>query len=170
MSIWQLGWFGPRRSDLRRRITELEQAIAAATSELGRKEQQLVLFREEASRSRTRETDRLAAALHTQLEELMQLVATPAAQFIRYAEDCAAGRLQPDPNRLLALCGRWMNAFQSAGLSLDGSIGEIVVFDPNIHQAHPDSPVLGAGQSARIEIPGVHFRSVRLRKATVCAL
>ena len=67
----------------------------------------------------------------------------------------------------IAVVKRMLRVFTEQGLTQVGNIGEVVDFDPNLHQPLSSAMEINNGQSVKIRVAGLTYQGRVLRAAGV---
>jgi molecular chaperone GrpE (heat shock protein) len=148
------------------RVLALEGELQSLRLELAEQKRANEKLRLELERQRGGESARLASA---QIEKLFSEVATPVSQLLTQAHLLKVEGRPVQINDVLAVVARLVRTLESQGLTVEGSIGESVPFDPNRHEALSVEEEISPGQAAVIRLVGLSYQGRLLRKAGIVA-
>lgn len=149
------------------RVLALEQESQRLRLELAEQEKTVARLKQELERQRGGTSVRVAEAVQTQVEQLLADVATPVAQLLTQAHLLEVEGKPVQAKDVLAVAKRLVRTLEDNGLTLEGSVGESVPFDPDRHELLSADVSLKAGQMVTVRFVGVAYRGKLLRKAGV---
>lgn len=119
----------------------------------------------ERRRSNRKEKDRQLS--RDVKESVLRSAASPVAQLKTQAHLLKNEGKPVEAGDILAVAERLVDSLAQAGLALEGEVGQIVTFDPNMHEALGAGPALHAGDEAVVRVVGVACEGKVLKKAGV---
>jgi molecular chaperone GrpE (heat shock protein) len=138
---------------LRLKLEELEQSLASLKGEL--------------ERQHSSASARVAGAVQAQVERLLADAAAPVAQLLTQAHLLEVEGKPVQAKDVLAVARRLVRTLEDSGLTLEGSIGQAVPFDPNRHEPLGAGGFPEPGQPVVVRFVGVAYQGKLLRKAGV---
>ncbi len=163
---WFIGWRRQRaesqdHTDCLRR----EQALRLDGLEL---RERVAHLQADLERERRAQTAQVSDRVTAQLTPLMAAVAVPAAQLVAQTALAEAGR-DVAARDVLAVARRLVTALEAAGLSLVGTPGDAVTYDPDRHEPLSREGHLSPGDVVVVRLPAVHWQGQVLCRAGVMA-
>jgi molecular chaperone GrpE (heat shock protein) len=155
------------RKPVDERLLELEREMQSLRLELKEREQEMTRLREELGRQRSGASARVAESVQAQVERLLTDAAAPAAQLLTQAHLLEVEGKPVQARDVLAVAKRLVRTLEDNGLTLEGSVGETVPFDPNRHESLSADASLKPGQPVTVRFVGVAYQGKLLRKADV---
>ena len=149
------------------RILGLEREAQSLRLELVERDQAVAHLKGELERRRSGASDRIAEAVQAQVERLLSDAAAPVAQLLTQVHLLEAERKPVQARDVLAVAKRLVRTLEDNGLTLEGSVGETVPFDPNRHEPLSADASLNCRQSVVLRFIGVAYQGKLLRKAGV---
>ena len=148
------------------RVLALEGELQSLRLELAEQKRANEKLKLELERQRGGESARLASA---QIEKLFSEIATPVSQLLTQTHLLKVEGRPVQAADVLAVASRLVRTLESQGLTIEGAIGESVLFDPNRHEALSVEEEILPGQPAVIRLVGLSYQGRLLRKAGVVA-
>jgi molecular chaperone GrpE (heat shock protein) len=118
-------------------------------------------------RQRGGESARVAEAVQEQVERLLSDAAAPVTQLLTQAHLLEVEGKPVQAKDVLAVAKRLVRALEDNGLTLEGSVGETVPFDPNRHEPLSGDAALMPGEAVVVRFVGVSYQGRVIRKAGV---
>jgi hypothetical protein len=145
----------------------LRNEIQTLKLELYEKDTMVSNLRQELNYQRHGEIDKLSEKLSTFLEELMVDVSTPVTQLISqiYLFEIQSKPLQA--RDVLAVAKRFVHLLEDRGMKIEGTVEEIVLFDPNHHMPLSGRFAMCLGERVIIRLVGISYKGKTIRKAGV---
>lgn len=143
------------------RVLELERQTQSLRLELQQRDQALEKLKKQVERLREGENTRVNDAVQSHIEPLMSDVAPPVAQLNTQAHLVEVENKTVQARDVLAVARQIVHSLEDKGLSLEGTVGQSVPYDPDRH-----SP-LGAGDLNPGDQVVVRFVSVTYRDRVV---
>jgi hypothetical protein len=151
----------------RQKILKLQADVRARGLDLDEARRAIEQLKGDITRGRQAEEAQRAAVVDNSLEKTLAEFALPLTQLatqMRLAEN--EGK-PLNPKDVFAVLKRLLKNAQAVGLCLEGTVGEVVAFDPNSHDIIGADGVISPGARATVRMPGASFRGKVIRKAAV---
>lgn len=168
MYNWLLKLLGIRKSAAGdEELNTLRNELQTLKLELYEKDTVLSNLSQELNHQRHGEIDKLSEKLSTFLEELMIDVSTPVTQLISqiYLFEIQSKPLQAKD--VLAVAKRFVRLLEDRGMKIEGAVGEIVLFNPNLHMPLSGRFVMHLGERVIVRLVGISYKGKTIRKAGV---
>ena len=162
---WIRSLFGAKPVD--EQVADLEREAQSLRLDLAEQERLVAQLREELERQRSGSSAHVSEVVQAQVEQLLSDVATPVAQTFTQAHLLEVEGRPVQAKDVLAVAKRLVRALEDNGLSLVGSVGEMVPFDPNHHDLLSRDVSLKPGDWVILRFVGVAYQDKLLRKAGV---
>lgn len=143
----------------------LRREVQRLRLDLEERERVIATLKADLERTRAGESARVAEAIEARIEELIANAVTPIIQWHTQASLLEKGT-NVKAEDVLAVARRLVRLFENQGMEIKGAIGEIVPFDPSLHQVLGSEP-LASGDQAVIKLVGVARGGKLLRKPAV---
>jgi molecular chaperone GrpE (heat shock protein) len=161
---WIKSLFSGKPAD--ERMAELERQAQSLRLDLEEQEQVAAQIKKELDRLHGVSNAQVAEAVQAQVERLLSDAATPVVQLLTQAYLLENDR-PVQARDVLAVARRLVRVLQDNGLTVEGSVGERVPFDPDHHEPLSADVSLQAGQMVVVRFVGLAYRGRLLRKASV---
>jgi molecular chaperone GrpE (heat shock protein) len=148
-------------------VLTLEREMQSLRLELAERDQMVANLKQELERQRTGESTRIIEAAKTQVEQLLTDVAAPVTQLLTQAHLLEVEGKPVQAKDVLAVAKRLVRALEDNGLTLTGSVGETVPFNPNYHDSLSTSTSLTPGTTVVVKFAGISYQGKAIRKAGV---
>lgn len=165
MLEWFAKLFGKKPTD--ESVAELEREAQSLRLELEERDRVVANLKGELERQRGSASAHVSEAVQVQVEGLLADVATPVAQLLTQAHLLEVEGQPVQARDVLAVAKRLVRTLEDNGLTLEGSVGESVPFDPDHHEPLSADAPLNPGQTVAVRFVGVAYRGKLLRKAGV---
>lgn len=162
-------WFGrspttqPQEDE---RLLALERQVQNLRLELAERNQLADKLKQELERQRKGESDRLANAVQTKVEQVLSDTAAPVTQLLTQTYLLSEGK-PVQAKDVLVVAKRLIRALEDNGLTLTGSVGETASFDSNLHEPLSASTSLTPEIPVVVKFVGVSYQGKVIRKAGV---
>ncbi len=170
MRKWLVAIFGKRPPEgmaADERGLALAREAQSLRLELEERERAVANLKEELERQRNSAGAHIDEAVQAQMERLLADAAAPVAQLLTQAHLLEVEGKPVQARDVLAVAKRLVRILEDNGLTLEGSVGETVPFDPNRHEPLSANASLKSGQPAVMRFVGVAYQGKLLRKAGV---
>ena len=168
---WLRGWFartgGTEQAPIDERGLALERELQSLRLELAEQHQLVANLKGELQRQRSAEEARLADTVRAQVERLLTNAATPVAHLLTQAYLLERDGKPIQAQDVLTVARRLVRVLEDHGLTLEGSVGETLPFDPNLHEPLSTEAALQPGEPVVIKFVGASYGSTVLRKSGV---
>jgi molecular chaperone GrpE (heat shock protein) len=148
-------------------LLALEREAQNLRLELEERDQLLANLHIELERQRSGASARVTESVQAQIEQLLTEAAAPVAQLLTQAHLLEVEGRPVQARDILAVAKRLVRAFEDHGLTLEGSVGQTVPFDPDRHEPLSGGAYPDPGQPVVVRFVGVAYRGKLLRKAGV---
>lgn len=162
---WLAALLGKKPTD--ERVLELEREVQSLRLELEERDRTVANLKEELARQRRGVNTRVTAEVQAEVERLLSGAATPVAQLLTQAHLLEVEGKPVQARDVLTVAKRLVRTLEASGLTLEGSVGETVLFDPNRHESLSVDTFLTPGQPAVVRFVGVAYQGKLLRRAGV---
>lgn len=149
------------------RVIVLEKEVQKLSLELDERDRLIANLTTESERRKSSSTAYVTEAVRAQLEQLLTDAAAPVSQLITQAYLMEVESRSVQAKDILAVANHLVRILQDSGLTLEGSVGQIVSFDPNYHDPLSTNTSLKKGRSVMIRFVGVGYQGKLLRRAGV---
>ncbi len=153
---------------------EVEALKLAHRQELGRLQlelqearEKLEVLRSDVKRSRNQASGQSQAAVDLKVQELLTPLTGPLSQLQTAVHQADQGERPLSQEHVLLLVRQLLQGLQSGGVRFIGSVGEVVEFDPQLHEPLSVDTQMAAGVAVRILFAGLQLEGRRLRRAGV---
>ncbi len=150
-----------------KRLLALDRDLQILRLELSERDQLITSLKQELERQRTGENTRIIEAAKTQVEQLLTDVAAPVTQLLTQVHLLEVEGKPVQAKDVLAVAKRLVRALEDNGLTLTGSVGETVPFNPNYHDSLSTSTSLTPGTTVVVKFAGISYQGKAIRKAGV---
>ncbi|MFP4346189.1 MAG: nucleotide exchange factor GrpE [Anaerolineales bacterium] len=147
-------------------IVALEREVQSLRLDLQEQRALAERLKQELERARDSAGTEVAQQVQARIERLLAAAGAPVAQLQTQAHLLEEG--QPVRGRdVMAVAQRLVRVLEDQGLTLEGSVGERVPFDPNRHEPLSTGVALQPGQPVIVRFVGIGYQGRLLRKAGV---
>ncbi len=168
MPNWLAKLMGSKPSS--ERVLALEREVQKLRLELDERNRLVASLKTESERRSSNSAAYVTEAVKAQLEQLLVDLGAPVSQLITQAYLMEVESKSVQAKDVLAVAKRLVRTLQDGGLTVEGSVGQIVSFNPNYHDPLSTGTSLKRGQSVMIRFVGIGYRGKLLRKAGVTAV
>lgn len=167
--LWQILFSSnqPIANDHGDRLLNLESEIQSLRLTINEREQTIAQLRSELERQRQNESNNQAIAFQTQQEQVFSELAAPISQLLTQIYLLEIENKPVQAKDAIAIVKRMLRVFTEQGLTQVGNIGEVVNFDPNLHQPLSSAVEINNGQAVKIRVAGLTYQGRVLRAAGV---
>ena len=171
MWYWLRRWFartgGTAQAPIDERVLAREREIQSLRLDLAEQHQLVTNLTRELQRQRSAEEARLADAVRAQVERLWTNAATPVAHLLTQAHLLERDGKPIQAEDVLTVARRLVRVLEDHGLTLEGSMGETLPFDPNLHEPLSTEAALQPGEPVVIKFVGASYGGAVLKKSGV---
>ena len=167
--LWQI-LFSPEQptvNDHSDRLLSLESETQNLRLTINEREQAIAQLRSELERQRQNESNNQAIAFQTQQEQFFDELAAPISQLLTQIYLLEVENKPVQAKDAIAIVKRMLRVFTEQGLIQVGNIGEVVNFDPNLHQPLSSAVEINNGQTVKIRLAGLTYQGKVIRAAGV---
>jgi molecular chaperone GrpE (heat shock protein) len=169
VQLWQILFPSkqPIANDHNDRLLSLESETQSLRLTINEREQTIAQLRSELERQRQNESNNQAIAFQTQQEQVFSELAAPISQLLTQIYLLEIENKPVQAKDAIAIVKRMLRVFTEQGLTQLGNIGEVVDFDPNLHQPLSSAVEINNGQAVKIRVAGLTYQGRVLRAAGV---
>jgi molecular chaperone GrpE (heat shock protein) len=135
--------------------------------EVAERDRTITTLRGDVDRLTANQLRQINDAIDSRLETVFSDTASVISQLLMQADLIENGATQVPAKDVLRLARRLIRALEDAGIELQGSVGQRMVFDPNLHEALSTDEVIKRGQDVIVRLVGVAYKGRVLRKSGV---
>lgn len=146
------------------RLLEMAGELQKMRLELEEQKRTVAKLKQELERQRGGENTRLVEA---QIEQLFGDLAGPVSQLLTQNHLLKVEAKPVQANDILVVANRLIRALEDFGLTIENKVGDVVSFDPNLHEPLGGDSDINVGQAVTVRLVGVAYKSRLLRKAGV---
>ncbi len=147
-------------------VLALEREAQSLRLELEEQKRIVANLKGELERERRNAKALMTESVQAEMEQLLSDAAGPVSQLLTQAHLLTEGKPVKAKN-VLAVAKRLVRTLEDNGLTVEGSVGETVSFDPNRHQPLRANADLKSEQPVVVQFVGVAYRGKLLRRASV---
>ncbi|HEX7433038.1 MAG TPA: hypothetical protein VF326_05230 [Anaerolineaceae bacterium] len=148
-------------------LLSLQSQVQSLKLELEESNKTIRQLNETLERSHSQAAASAQDKADVRLEALYTTLSGPVSQLLTQAELIdGQGKAIPAQD-VLVLVKKIIKGLQENGLTLSGQIGQIAVFNPDLHAPVSSDSPLSPGDEVRIRFAGVNYKGRLLRKALV---
>jgi molecular chaperone GrpE (heat shock protein) len=158
----------PTKSDpVDEQILALQTELQQLKLELNDRNSTLSNLQQQLQRQQQNQDSLINEAISTETEKLFNELASPVSQLVtqKYLLEVEGKPVQAKD--IMLVVKRLVNSLENKGLTIVGSVGETISFEPNYHQPLSSNLEINSGEQVIVKIVGIAYQDKVIRKAVV---
>lgn len=151
----------------RAEVLKLQTALRSVQLDIDERDDVISKLRADIERERAARDVTTAAASDSALEKAMADLSLPIIQLATQMHLVEQQGRALNPKDVLTVLNRLVKNAANAGLSLEGTIGDVAAYDADRHEPILSEAAPAPGQPVTIRMPGAAFKGKFIRKAAV---
>jgi len=146
-------------------ILGLERKIGEFQLDLNERDKTINQLKQDLKKEQQKKKQDVSEIVEDKIERLISEVATPVSQLITQAHLIEKENKTVQVKDVLCVARSFIRALETNGLKFEGSVGENVIFNPNLHEALSGSDSFSDNQQVKIRFVGIKYEGKIVRKA-----
>lgn len=143
---------------------DLQHEIQTLRLDLEERERLLHELRSTLEYQRDGSVTQIADSVHAKMERIIEDMATPVSQIMTQSHLLDEGNQSLAAKDVMVLATRLIRVLEDQGMSIVGHVGEIMSFDPEMHEPLGAEESIDIGEQVVVRFSGIAFHGKFLRK------